>query len=93
MMTVETKFFASFQEVMGERKKNFSASSVLDLLEEVAEENSEMKDGIFEDFEERELSGFVNVLVNGRRIETLDGLETSLEEGDTVAIFPPVSGG
>ncbi len=32
-------------------------------------------------------------LVNGRNIEFLNGLDTQLQDGDEVAIFPPVAGG
>lgn len=33
------------------------------------------------------------VLVNGRRAEFLDGMETALTEQDTVLLFPVVAGG
>ncbi|MDH5419483.1 MAG: MoaD/ThiS family protein, partial [Candidatus Bathyarchaeota archaeon] len=33
------------------------------------------------------------ILINGRGIKALQGFETKLKEGDTVAIFPPVGGG
>ena len=35
----------------------------------------------------------VNVLKNGRNTFFLEGLETPLAHGDTVALFPPVGGG
>lgn len=35
----------------------------------------------------------VIVMVNGRRVDFLDGLDTSLKETDTVLIFPVVAGG
>ncbi len=35
----------------------------------------------------------VNLLVNGRSIEFLDGLDTPLEKDDGVALFPPLGGG
>jgi molybdopterin synthase sulfur carrier subunit len=35
----------------------------------------------------------VNILVNGRSIRFLDGLNTSVEEDDEVALFPPLGGG
>lgn len=35
----------------------------------------------------------VNVLKNGRNISFLKDMETVIEDGDTVAIFPPVAGG
>ena len=33
------------------------------------------------------------VLVNGRRVEFLSGLDTLLKDSDTVQIFPVVAGG
>ena len=33
------------------------------------------------------------IVVNGRQIHHLQGLDTPLEEGDVVAIMPPVLGG
>ncbi len=35
----------------------------------------------------------VNVFVNGESVKFLDGLETTLKDGDEVAIIPAVSGG
>jgi sulfur-carrier protein len=36
---------------------------------------------------------YVSVFIDGRDIRYLDGLTTSLAEGDEIAIFPPVAGG
>ncbi len=35
----------------------------------------------------------VIVMVNGRRLEFLDGLDTVLQDTDTILIFPVVAGG
>jgi molybdopterin synthase sulfur carrier subunit len=35
----------------------------------------------------------VNVLVNGRSIKFLQGLDTSLKKDDRLALFPPIGGG
>jgi len=36
---------------------------------------------------------FVKILVNGRDIDFLSGLDTVLRDGDEVFLFPPVGGG
>ncbi|MGC8781754.1 MAG: ubiquitin-like small modifier protein 1 [Anaerolineae bacterium] len=38
-------------------------------------------------------SGFVTVLVNGRSMEYLQGLETPVTDRDAISLFPPVGGG
>ena len=40
-----------------------------------------------------EIGERIIVLVNGRRIEFLDGLDTKLKESDVVQVFPVVAGG
>ncbi len=38
-------------------------------------------------------AGYLNVLINGRNIQFLQGHDTALQDGDTVAFLPPVGGG
>lgn len=92
-MPVEVKFFANFREIVGQKKTTMEANSIQDLLLKIRDEYSELNPEIFSDPENAELNDFVNVMINGRRINMLEGTETELENGDTVAIFPPVAGG
>jgi sulfur-carrier protein len=39
------------------------------------------------------LTGYITVLLNGRSIEYLRGLDTLLSDDDTLSLFPPVGGG
>ncbi len=43
--------------------------------------------------DEGELRRFVNVFVRDEDVRFLDGLDTSLQDGDTVSIVPAVAGG
>ncbi len=92
-MTVEVKFFASFREIVGQKKVTMEAENVEDILGKIREEYSELGSEIFLEDEDSELEDYVIVMVNGRKIEMLEGTETALDDGDTVAIFPPVAGG
>ena len=37
--------------------------------------------------------GYINILVDGRNARFLDGLDTELKDGTSVAFIPPVGGG
>jgi MoaD family protein len=43
--------------------------------------------------ETKEVHGHIQVMVNKRNMGSLNGLETTLNGGDIIRIFPPVSGG
>ena len=43
--------------------------------------------------EDQSLRRFVNLYVNDEDVRFLDGLQTTLSEGDTVTILPAVAGG
>ena len=40
-----------------------------------------------------EVRGFLQFLVNGKNATAMNGLQTELEDGDVLAILPPVGGG
>ena len=49
--------------------------------------------GFVEKLREGIAKGYIHVLLNGRNIVFLNGPETRLSDGDTVAILPPIGGG
>lgn len=63
---------------------------VIDLLTE--RYGSKFTDAVI-DRETNRLKQFFSCMVNGKRIELLDGYETVLKDGDAIAMFPPVGGG
>ena len=36
---------------------------------------------------------YVNIIKNGRNVSFINGMDTILDDGDEIAIFPPVAGG
>ena len=44
-------------------------------------------------YEGDKLSHFVIILVNGKDLRDLQGLDTPLNQDDTVVLFPPLAGG
>ncbi len=63
------------------------------VLERLMDKNHELKELIFKDYENKELKDNIILMVNGRAIQHLEGLETPLKEGDTLSVFPTVAGG
>ena len=91
-MAITVKFFANFREVAGKDKVDINAADVNALLNKLVEIfGTEFAKQLYD--KNGKLRDTVHILVNGRGINLLKGLKTKLEEGDTVAIFPPVSGG
>ncbi|MGB9931076.1 ubiquitin-like small modifier protein 1 [Haloarcula amylolytica] len=90
-MQIELRFFANFREAVGQKTVQREYENGLqagDVLRQLSEEFTEMD--LFEDGELRE---YLTILRNGTDITHLDGLETALEDGDELSVFPPVAGG
>lgn len=90
-MAVEVRFFATFREAVGSKSLSREISPgtpVGEVLEALMEEYPEL-----DLYDDGELRGYINVMVNGRNIMHEDGEATRLEPGDEISIFPPVEGG
>ena len=92
-MKVRVKFFAPFRELFGAKESEIELKGAPDVQEllNLLCDSDERRDKIFDQF--GELSSYVMILKNRQPIQILDGVRTKLEEGDEIAIFPPVSGG
>jgi molybdopterin synthase sulfur carrier subunit len=66
------------------------AGTVGEVLDGLYERYDGLRDRIAED---GDLRRFVNVYVGGEDIRFLDGLDTSVQDGDEVTILPAVAGG
>ncbi len=90
---VTVKFFASVREAVGVKAMEVEANTVDDLLRELQRRFGPAFTETVIDAETGRLKRFYSCMVNGKRIELLEGYRTALQDGDTVAIFPPVGGG
>ncbi len=92
-MIVRVRSFASFREILG-KEQNVEVkegSTIRDLLEGLISTRPSLKSAIFDD--SGKVREYVILMKNRKNIESLEGLETLLSEGDEVAILPPVAGG
>jgi len=90
---VTVKLFAEFREFL---KKNEieveleNGTNILKLLEIISDLYN-LQEKIFDD--KNEIKQWIHILKNGRQIQFLNGLKTNLEQGDEIALFPPLIGG
>lgn len=64
-------------------------AAISEALKELYQSHSALQ----EKLEKGVAEGYINIIVNGRNIRFLGGLETSLSEGDRIAFLPPIGGG
>ena len=90
---MKIKFFATYRELTGCRELDIPApADAQALLETLAlKYGSAMRKKLFT--EGGEISFDAILLVNGRHISHLSGINTPLSEKDTVSLFPMVAGG
>ena len=87
------KFFATVREVTGVKSIELEAGNIRELLLLLVQTyGNKFKETVL-DNDTGELKQFFSCMINGRRIELLDGYETVLKDDDAVALFPPVGGG
>ncbi|MAG35985.1 MAG: hypothetical protein CL878_07055 [Dehalococcoidia bacterium] len=67
-------------------------TTVRQLLEEIASDNQEFREVLFDATTGR-LSGHIGLILNGRFLELAGGLEAELKPGDVVRLMPGFSGG
>ena len=95
-MKIKVKFFALVRELTGTKEEvvdlddRATVRTLLDKL--VAEHGTKFRDYIF-DPASNEPKGHVQFLMDGRNITLMQGLDTILKEGTSLAILPPVGGG
>ena len=92
-MTVKIRFFARFRELLGndiitdvDKGKMFTP-----LIATIAQKNPEGYAAIFD--ENGAFREFVILMKNGKRVDIADAAQTPVDDGDEIAVFPPVAGG
>lgn len=94
-MEIIVKFFTVLREITGKKdeKAEFSNSPTInDLLNYLSRKHGrQFRDYVYN--ASGKPRGYLQFLINGKSITTLEGFRTRLKEGDKVAIIPPVGGG
>ncbi len=92
-MNITVKAFAEFRELLGKESEVSvrEGESVGGLLDVLGRTNPTFWARIRQ--RDGSLKPAIIILVNGRNIRSLRGLESALVTGDVVAIFSPIAGG
>ncbi|MFC7156772.1 ubiquitin-like small modifier protein 1 [Halomarina halobia] len=93
-MELELRFFANFREAVGSktiRREYEEGATVGEVLGALESEFDGLEGLLLDD--EGDIRPQLSVLKNGREVLHMDGPETTLEDGDSMSVFPPVAGG
>jgi len=92
-MIVHIRAFANFRDVLGKdlEVELDDGSKVKELLDSLCASHPRLKSVIFD--ESGNVREYVVLMKNRKDVDSLEGLNSTLLEGDEVAILPPVAGG
>jgi molybdopterin synthase sulfur carrier subunit len=90
MPKIRVKLFANLREYTKTKEIELDGDTAKDILVKLCKKFPGLEAMVFKD---GNLEPHINVFLNGKNILELNGLETSLNPNDEIAIFPPVSGG
>ena len=77
--------------VGGEKEVSADGASVGEVLNDLASAHPQTRSQLFSS--EGELNRYVNVYLTDEDVRVLDGLSTTVGEGDTLVILPAMAGG
>lgn len=90
MGMITIKLYANLREMAGKEAAVAGEGALGEVLEKLFQKHPSLRKTIIEGGELRE---HFNILLNGRNVRHLRGLDTWVKDGDEIAIFPPVAGG
>jgi len=95
---VKVRFFTSLREIVNKREQTLTSTAhekvTVDLvLKTLSQTYGKPFTEYVYNSETGQPKNFLQFLINGNSISTLNGLETELKDGDVLVILPPVGGG
>ena len=91
---MRVRIFATLRSLVGAKEVEVdvgASDTVRHMLEKLTAQYPALRERVLDD--DGNLQSSINVFVNGRSIKFLDGLNSPIQEGDRLALFPPVGGG
>lgn len=93
-MKITFRTFATFREVIGAREMQLAlppGEKIRELLSTLCNAHPRLRGHLFDDA--GQIRPYIIILKNGRSVTSLQQLDTIINEGDVIAVFPPVAGG
>lgn len=84
------KLFGGLRDRAAAAQTEVSGATVREILSALCDGNDELRSAIFNG---EELQSHVRVMIAGRDIELIQGLETPVSDTEQIAVFPPIAGG
>lgn len=91
---MQIRLYATLRQIVGTKVVEIplkTEKTIGDLLRSLVQHYPGLDEAIW--YPDGSLAGHVAVIVNGRDIRHVGGVNTPLAEDDTLDIFPPVGGG
>ena len=91
---MKVRIFATLRSLVGAKELEVdvgAGDTVGNMLDKLTAQYPALRERVLDD--DGNLQSSINVFVNGRSIKFLDGLNSPIQEGDRLALFPPVGGG
>jgi molybdopterin synthase sulfur carrier subunit len=96
MIRIKVKPFFYLKELLGAKELILelpAEATVLEVIEELTRRsNHALKEAII-DSNTGQIKPYYRILLEGRDLSCLGGLNTKLSDGDIISLFPPVAGG
>jgi molybdopterin synthase sulfur carrier subunit len=91
---VQIRLYATLRDKVGSHEvevQGMGFGNVKEVLVQLVQQYPQLHGAIWQT--DGSLAGHVAVILNGRDIRHLNGVETLVSDGDNLAVFPPVGGG
>ncbi len=95
-MQVSIRYFTSLRELTGKKEEKLSFPEDQITVDLALKTLSKKYGKNFDDYiynKNGQTKSFLQFLINGNNVSTLERLESTLRDGDVLAILPPIGGG
>ena len=96
-MKIKIHGYLTIKKAMGNRSSfelETEGSTIKNILKELCGKFGEDFEKLIIDQETNDVSGLIQVFVNGRHCNFLPNrMDSDVKDGDTLSIFPPIAGG